>query len=286
VVPGWRDFGGDVDDTGIFNRTLGRKFAESGMHYPMRVLLLLALLTEVSMAASSAAVPLPHRVDSSGKSSRPNIVFILVDDLGWADVGAYGSTFYETPNIDRLAANGVRFTQAYAACNVCSPTRASLLTGRYPARVGITDWIEGRPDGPKQKLARPPFLFHLPLEEVTFAEVLHDAGYRTGFVGKWHLGDEPKYFPEHQGFDVNVAGCGLGHPPSYFSPYRIPNLPDGPPGEQLDERLTREAMAFIDDAKAQAAALPTLFLRIRCAHPVAGAPRGGDKIRGQTRQVI
>lgn len=205
-------------------------------------LLFAGLLGLALTAAASAGAPLP--------AARPNIVFILVDDLGWTDLGVYGSSFYETPHIDRLAAEGIRFTQAYAACNVCSPTRASLLTGRYPARVGITDWITGRPDGPDQKLARPPFLDHLPLKEVTFAEVLHDAGYRTGFVGKWHLGDQPEFFPENQGFDVNVAGCGLGHPPSYFSPYRIPNLPDGPVGEQLDERLTREAVAFMQAAAA------------------------------------
>jgi arylsulfatase A-like enzyme len=208
----------------------------------------------------------PLRAQPQPAAARPNIVFILVDDLGWSDLGVYGSSFYETPNIDRLAAGGLRFTQAYAACNVCSPSRASILTGRYPARVGITDWIEGRPDQPDQKLNRPPFLFHLPLEEVTFAEALHAEGYRTGFIGKWHLGDEPAYFPEHQGFDVNIAGCGLGHPPSYFSPYRIPNLPDGPPGEQLDERLTGEALKFIGDSQAR----QQPFLLYFCEYAVHG----------------
>ncbi|MEO7599580.1 MAG: sulfatase [Opitutus sp.] len=238
------------------------------MQNPLRALLLLLLIPAISAAAPHDPAPALSR----GGEQRPNIVFILVDDLGWADVGAYGSTFHETPNIDRLAASGVRFTQAYAACNVCSPTRASLLTGRYPARVGITDWINGRPDRPDQKLARPPFLFHLPLEEVTFAEVLQGAGYRTGFVGKWHLGDKPEYFPEHQGFDVNVAGCGLGHPPSYFSPYRIPNLPDGPPGEQLDERLTREALEFINDAKARKQPFLLYFCEYAVHNPLQARP--------------
>lgn len=182
---------------------------------------------------------------------RPNIVFILADDLGWSDLTSYGSTFHETPHLDRLATQGVRFTQTYAASNVCSPTRASLLTGRHPARVGITDWIVGRPDRPDQKLARPPFLHQLPLEEVTLAEVFRTAGYRTGFIGKWHLGEDAKYFPEHQGFDVNIAGCGKGHPPSYFSPYKLPTLTDGPVGEHLDDRLTREAIDFVSAAAAK-----------------------------------
>lgn len=214
---------------------------------------------------------------------RPNIVFILVDDLGWADTGVYGSSFYETPNIDRLAKQGLRFTQAYAACNVCSPTRASLLTGRYPARLGITDWIEGRPDRPDQKLARPPMLNHLPLEEVTFAEVFRAAGYRTGFIGKWHLGEEPKYFPEHQGFDLNVGGCGLGHPPSYFSPYRIPNLPDGPPGEQLDERLTRHALDFIDEASARQQPFLLYYCAYAVHNPLQARPEVVEKYRAKLR---
>ncbi len=184
-------------------------------------------------------------------ATRPNIVFILADDLGWSDLTSYGSTFHETPHLDRLAAKGVRFTQAYAASNVCSPTRASILTGRYPARIGITDWITGRPDRPDQKLARPSFLHHLPLEEVTLAEVFRAAGYRTGVIGKWHLGETAKYFPENQGFDLNIAGCGKGHPPSYFSPHGIPTLTDGPAGEHLDDRLTREAIDFMSASAAK-----------------------------------
>jgi len=184
-------------------------------------------------------------------ATRPNIVFILADDLGWSDLTTYGSSFYETPNLDRLAAQGVRFTQAYAACSVCSPTRASLLTGRYPARLGLTDWIPGRPDRPDQKLARAPLLNQLPLEEVTLAEVFRAAGYRTGFIGKWHLGEDAKYFPDQQGFDVNIAGCGKGHPPSYFSPYGISTLADGPAGEHLDDRLTYEAIKFVGEAAAK-----------------------------------
>lgn len=175
---------------------------------------------------------------------RPNFIFVLADDLGWRDLGCYGSTFYETPHLDRLAASGMRFTQAYAACCVCSPTRASIMTGKYPARLQLTNFIPGARRG---KLNPAPYLHHLPLAEVTVAEALKDAGYTTAFVGKWHLGG-PGFYPEDQGFDVNVAGCEKGSPPSYFSPYRIPTLSDGPPGEFLTERLTDEALRFIEGA--------------------------------------
>ena len=178
-------------------------------------------------------------------ASKPNFIFILADDLGGRDLGSYGSTFHETPNLDRLAASGMRFTQAYAACSVCSPTRASILTGKYPARIGLTDWLPGRADRPGQKLKRPEILHHLPLEEVTLAEALKEGGYRTAFMGKWHLGGKG-FWPEQQGFDINLGGCQLGHPPSYFSPYSIPTLPDGPTGEYLTDRLTAEALKFID----------------------------------------
>lgn len=181
---------------------------------------------------------------------RPNVVFILADDLGQRDVGAYGSTFYETPNIDRLASQGVRFTQAYAASNVCSPTRASLLTGRYPARLGITDWLPGRAPRPDDPLLSPALAGHLTSTDTTFANAFRAAGYRTAFVGKWHLGDSPDHFPDRHGFDLNIGGSGKGSTPSYFSPYGLPNLSDGPRGEYLVERLTHEAVAFIRESHA------------------------------------
>jgi arylsulfatase A-like enzyme len=205
-----------------------------------RALLLLAFLSLAVLAAAEPAKTVP----------RPNFVFILADDLGWADLGCYGSTFYETPHLDRLAAKGMRFTDAYAACSVCSPTRASILTGKYPARLHLTDWLPGRPDRPDQKLKRPPLLDHLPLEEVTFAQALREAGYRTALIGKWHLGG-PNFFPEKFGFDLNIAGCQRGSPPSYFSPYRIPTLQDGPKGEYLTDRLTDEALKFMSDTRNQ-----------------------------------
>jgi arylsulfatase A len=175
----------------------------------------------------------------------PNIVFILADDLGQRDLACYGSTFYETPHIDGLAKQGVRFTDAYAACNVCSPTRAAIMTGKYPARLHLTDWLPGRKDMPNQKLKKPDIQDHLSFDEVTIAQALKEAGYATGFFGKWHLGG-PAHWPDKHGFDLNVAGCGLGHPPSYFSPYKIPTLPDGPKGEYVTDRLTDEAIKFIE----------------------------------------
>jgi arylsulfatase A-like enzyme len=179
-------------------------------------------------------------------------VFFLVDDLGRQDLGCYGSTFYETPNIDRLAAQGMRFTNAYAACPVCSPTRASIMTGKYPARLGITDWI-GAPQKPTA------YREYLPLEEVTIAEALKEAGYATGYVGKWHLatsdGDRRRYYPDRQGFDVNIGGDNSGSPPTYFHPYSKGNRsletmpPGGKDGEYLTDRLTDEALKFIEARK-------------------------------------
>lgn len=178
----------------------------------------------------------------------PNIVFILADDMGWRDLGCQGSTFYETPNLDALAKNSVRFTQAYAACPVCSPSRAAILTGQYPARLGVTDWLPGEISKPAQKLKGPATLQFLPETEKTLAQAFKGAGYRTGHVGKWHLGGEG-HLPQNFGFEVNIGGSDAGHPPSYFSPYDLPGLPDGPRGEYLTDRLTDEAVKFIRDSK-------------------------------------
>ena len=175
---------------------------------------------------------------------RPNFVFFLIDDLGWTDVGCFGSSFYETPNIDKLAAQGMKFTDAYAACPVCSPTRGSILAGKYPARLGITQWIGGSDQPTKYK-------HFLDLEEVTVAEALKDAGYATAFVGKWHLGNKP-YYPDKQGFDVNIGGDSSGAPPSYFYPYKRGNRallempPGGAEGEYLTDRLTDESLKWLD----------------------------------------
>jgi arylsulfatase A-like enzyme len=200
---------------------------------------LLLLIAVTCLTPAHAAVP-----------HRPNIVFILADDLGTMDLGCYGSRFYETPNLDRLAARGMRFTQAYAACPVCSPTRASILTGKYPARVGVTDYIN--PPGNNQpakwtrntRLLPAAYRDRLAVEERTLAEALKEAGYATGHFGKWHLGPGG-FYPENQGFDVNKGGCEKGATP-HFPPYALPNLPDGPTGEYLADRLTDEALQFVD----------------------------------------
>lgn len=179
--------------------------------------------------------------------SQPNIVMILADDLGWADLACYGSTFHETPVLDRLAAEGMRFTDAYAAAPVCSPTRASIMTGKYPATVGVTQYIGGHGVG---RLADVPTFGYLPTQEYSVARALGDAGYRTWHVGKWHLGPR-RTWPDQHGFDVNIGGSDWGHPRNgYFSPYGIATLADGPDGEYLTDRLTDEAIALVEGAAA------------------------------------
>ena len=187
------------------------------------------------------------------------MVFFLIDDLGWMDIGANGSNYYKTPHIDQLAKEGVRFTNGYAACNVCSPTRAAIMAGKYPARLLLTQWLpSGRWDAKKNKLQEARYLSNLPLEEFTVAEALREGGYKTAFMGKWHLGPLPYYYPEHQGFDINVAGRDYGAPGSYWYPFegswRIPTTDlkvfkespiGGKEGDYLTDRLMEEGDKFI-----------------------------------------
>lgn len=206
-----------------------------------------------------ASIPVSGLI-SSGKAEKqpPNIIFVLLDDFGYTDLGCYGSRYYETPNIDRLAREGVRFTNAYAACPVSSPTRASILTGKYPVNTGITDWIPGRQatrnGAESDKFLARPFRLQLDSAEFTIAEHLRKNGYSTMISGKWHLGADPKYWPENQGFDVNKGGYNAGQPNrsktsnGYFSPYGNPRLEDGPEGEYLTDRQTDEAIKFIENA--------------------------------------
>ncbi len=192
-------------------------------------------------------------LDSSrGADRRPNVVLILIDDLGWTDLGCQGSKFYETPHIDRLTVSGMRFTHGYSACTVCSPTRAAVMTGMYPARLHITDWIEGH-KRPFAKLKVPGWKMHLPHETLTMAEVFQANGYATCHIGKWHLGNE-EFWPTTQGFDLNIGGNHRGQPPSYFFPYerdniKLPGLAEGKEGEYLTDRLTDEAIKFIRGSK-------------------------------------
>lgn len=189
------------------------------------------------------------------EATKPNIIFFLIDDFGWADLGSYGSKFHKTPHLDKLAADGMRFTDAYAACPVCSPTRAAVMTGKYPARLHLTDWLPGRPDMPSQKLNRPKFRQQLPLEEVTIADALKPTGYTCASIGKWHLGGAG-FEPTRQGFDINIAGDASGSPLSYFAPFArkdrvMVGLENAPEGEYLTDRLTAEAVQFIEKNRDQ-----------------------------------
>ena len=222
------------------------------MNFPIRfpsLLLLSALLAGLTSSHSAPATAPPKP---------PNIVVIMADDLGWMDLHCQGNPLLDTPQLDRLAKQGMRFTDAYAAAPVCTPTRAAMMTGKSPARLAITNHAPGHRPGfvPKgQDLAEAETLTYLPLGEVTIAERLKNAGYATGFIGKWHLSHrkgadangpwEPQLRPEHQGFDLNIGGCDRGGPPSFFEPYGIPNIPPRRKGDYLPERLADECISFL-----------------------------------------
>jgi arylsulfatase A-like enzyme len=222
--------------------------------------------TRLSLVPATLALALllsPATPLGADEPRPPNFLFILIDDLGWRDLGCYGSTFYQTPHIDRLAGQGIRFTNAYAACSVCSPTRASILTGQYPARLHLTDYLTGRP--PKDaRLQVPDWTPYLRRDALTIPAVLKTAGYNSALIGKWHLGGSREWgapaeaedaLPERRGFDLNIAGSHYGQPPDYFYPYerngpkgttyRFPNLKGGRAGEYLTDRLTDEAEKFL-----------------------------------------
>ncbi|HUR57891.1 MAG TPA: sulfatase [Opitutaceae bacterium] len=183
-------------------------------------------------------------------AERPrNVIVFLADDYGAMDLGAANpKTFYETPHLDRFAREGVRFSAAYSANPVCSPTRYSILTGKHPTRAGLTNFLPGVR---VERFQEAPLTGEMPLAETTTAEALRAAGYRTAFVGKWHLGATEKFWPEAQGFEVNIAGTNQGSPPSYFSPYKNVRLPDGPPGEYLTTRLADETIKLLERFKAE-----------------------------------
>ena len=183
----------------------------------------------------------------------------MADDLGWMDLACQGNKFVETPHIDSLAKQGMRFTNAYAAAPVCSPTRAAVLTGQAPARLGMTSHLPGK-FSPKDNRPQPADMIPaIGPEHVTIAERLKEAGYANAFLGKWHIapsvGKQGRVADEHsplnQGFDINIGGASYGGPPSFFSPYRIATLPDGEPGEYLPDRLVEETISFIRENKAK-----------------------------------
>ena len=214
---------------------------------------------------------------------KPNFVFILADDLGIKDMSAEGSNYHETPNIDTIAKQGMRFTNGYSTCQVCSPSRASIMTGKYPTRHGITDWI-GAASGVNWKrndqVLPPEYVHELPKEDTTLAEALRNGGYTTFFAGKWHIGNTP---PEQHGFQINKGGFHRGSPPGgYFSPYKNPSLKDGPAGESLPIRLANETAQFISSNKDK----PFLaYLSFYSVHgPIQTKPKLWQKYRNKAQQ--
>ena len=244
----------------------------------MKILIFLSLILSATVSCKTVrGNPLNVNQDFENKK---NVVFILVDELGWNDLACYGSTFYETPNIDRLAAQGHVFTNAYTPNPVCSPTRAAILTGRYPSRIGITDWIPGS-DPKNMPLLGPEDLHELPLEEVTIAETLKEEGYKTFYAGKWHLGDK-NFLPENQGFDINKGGHHKGSPPGgYYSPYNNPKLTDGEEGEYLTDRLTNESISFMESNKDNPFLLYLSFYTVHT--PIEACKRYLEKFQAKQR---
>jgi arylsulfatase A-like enzyme len=226
----------------------------------------LKLVLLATVAAGLLTVYPQSQVQAAAK---PNVVFFLVDDLGIMDIGAYNpKTFYETPNVDRLAREGMRFTNGYAANPVCSPTRYSLMTGKYPSRVGATNFFTGLREG---RFKGAPLNDRMPLDEITLGQALQAAGYRTAFVGKWHLGPTEEYWPEKRGFDVNIGGHDKGSPPGgYFAPFKNPRLSDGPKGEHLTARLADEAVRLIERYKEGPF---LLYLAFHTVHTPLQAPK-------------
>jgi arylsulfatase A-like enzyme len=217
--------------------------------------------------------------------TRPNVLLICIDDLGWRDVSCFGSEFYETPNIDALAGEGMRFTDAYAACPVCSPTRASILTGKYPATLTLTNYIDWHYNGHprRHRVIDAPYLRELPHSEKTLARSLKDQGYRTCHVGKWHLGGEG-YYPDRHGFDENIGGCEWGMPiRGYFSPWGIPTLEDRADGQYLTDKLTDMAIKWLENDDGRPFYLNLWYYSVHS--PIQGKPELVEKYRAKARRM-
>ena len=213
----------------------------------MRLLHLITIALVVFGSASLNGMTKGNDSSEGQGATAPNILVFLVDDLGYMDIGANNpDCFYDTPNVNRLAESGMRFTDGYAANPVCSPTRYSLMTGKYPSRVDATNFFSGKRSG---KFEPAPLNDCMPLDEITIAQVLRAKGYATFFAGKWHLGKSEEYYPQNRGFDINMGGTSGGGPYSgnkYFSPFKNPQLqPDSPEGDHLPDRLARETAQFI-----------------------------------------
>ena len=243
-----------VNDLFTISKQLPEKFKKpADVHYTSEGSAILA-----KRVAQFIAQELPKKVSSK----RPNIILFLIDDLGWNDIACYGSKFYETPHLDKMAKEGFRFTDAYAANPVCSPTRASILLGKYPSRVGLSNHSgSSGPKGPAHKLTPVPVKGNMPLEDITLAEALKEAGYKTAHIGKWHLqahhDTSRNHFPEKHGFDLNIAGHRMGQPGSFYFPYEskqhpstnVPDMADGQEGDYLTDKLTDKAIHYIKENK-------------------------------------
>jgi len=225
--------------------------------------------------------------ESAKKNTPMNVLFILADDLGKHDLSCTGSRYYETPNIDRIAQEGIVFTNGYAACQVCSPSRASIMSGKTPARHGITDWI-GAPAGESwrkqnrhNQLLPPDYVYRLPSEYVTLPEAMKGAGYKTFFAGKWHLGDKGSW-PENHGFDINKGGWDKGSPiGGYYSPWENPNLENRKDGENLSMRLANETANFLKENNPNETGQPVFaFLSFYAVHgPIQTTQEKWEKYR-------
>jgi len=235
----------------------------------------------------------PGAVKAVERTGKPplNYVFILIDDLGWSDLGCYGADLHETPNIDEFARRSMTFTNAYAAAPVCTPTRASIMTGKCPARLNMTIWREASKRPPQDRPLVPPITVgDLPHDQLTIAEAMHDAGYQTTHIGKWHLGGA-EYYPETQGFDVNIGGTLWGAPNTYFYPYRgdenyreyryVPHLEFGEEGEYLTDRLTDEALDVMKKVKDQPFFLHLAYHTVHT--PMDGKPDLVEYYRGKIK---
>jgi len=237
------------------------------------------------LLAGFVALCFPLAATQSSFAERPNVVVFLVDDLGYMDIGANNpETFYETPNIDRLSASGMRFTDGYAANPVCSPTRYSLMTGKYPSRIDATNFFSGKRAGTFQPA---PLFDRMPLSETTVAELVSGEGYATFFAGKWHLGPTEEFWPENQGFDINKGGYVRGGPyggKKYFSPYGNPRLTDGPDGEHLPDRLAAETAAFIDANKDGSFLAYLAFYSVHT--PLIGRPDLVKKYQAKAEAIV
>lgn len=261
------------------------------MKQAVRFFPVLMLLAAVFLLSSKPRKTQPD--PQPPRQQRPNVLFILADDLGYYDLSCTGSKYYETPNIDRIAREGIAFTSGYAACQVCSPSRASIMSGKFPARHGITDWIgaktgeDWRQAGRFNKLLPAEYIHALSPEYTILPEAMKQAGYKTFFAGKWHLGEEGSW-PEDHGFDINIGGWDSGSPKGgYFSPWENPRLESGEDGENLSMRLAGETVQFLKEHDPGKTGQPVFaFLSFYAVHgPIQTSRKKWEKYRRKAAEA-